>query len=457
MGSKLIFLIVVVLGVVAIAQLVRLYELSSKLRKRGEHEISNRDNRLNAKMMLVFMFIFLGGMVYLMAKYGWTGRGQAASDIGVRLDWLMGLNMVIVLTVFFATNFLLFFFAFKYVKKPGVKALYFPHSTKLELIWTIVPAMALLVIIVLGLIEWDNATSKAKNDAIVVELYSKQFDWTARYSGKDNTLGKFDYKVTSDKNLLGIVNTETLEYAIDKMKNDTLLGIDAIEKNLNDRTRIYSDEEREKLLTTLHRNEEIYRLLVQLKNRHDKSLDAQSWDDIIVMGPAEKLYLCKGQEYEFNFRSKDVIHSAFFPNFRQQMNTVPGQTTRLKFTPTISTEEMRKKKNNPKFDYSLLCNKICGGSHYKMYMLIEVLEKDEYNAVMKAIDLGGDNATRPANDQLSEKELAILKKKFGETLPAAHRFETLFKAAPAPAAAPATEAVEGAAPAATDSTTVAAK
>src|SRR5690606_34086669 len=108
MGSKLIFLIVIVLGVVAIAQLVRLYELSSKLRKRGEHEISNRDNRLNAKLMLAFMFVFLGSMVFLMAKYGWTGRGIAASEHGERLDWLMNLNMIIILFVFFSCNSLLF-------------------------------------------------------------------------------------------------------------------------------------------------------------------------------------------------------------------------------------------------------------------------------------------------------------------------------------------------------------
>lgn len=436
MGSKLIFLIVVVLGVIAVAQLVRLYELSSKLRKTGEHEISNRDNRFNAKMMLAFGIVFLSSMVFLLLKYGWTGRGIAASDIGVRLDWLMGLNMIIVFVVFFSTNALLFYFAFKYVKKPGAKALYFPHSTKLELIWTIVPAMSLLVIIVLGLIEWDNATSKSKEDAIVIELYSKQFDWTARYSGEDNKLGKFDYKATSDKNLLGIVNTETLDYAINKLKNDTLLGMDAMEKTLNDRNIIMSVEDREKMQTTLHRNEEIYRLLVQLRNRHDSSLDAQSWDDIIIAGPSEKLYLCKDKEYEFVFRSKDVIHSAFFPNFRQQMNTVPGQTTRLKFTPTITTAEMRKLKKDPKFDYSLLCNKICGGSHYKMYMLIEVLEEAEYKAVMNAMDLGGDNSARPVDKQLTAKELNILTKKFGETLPAAHRFEYLFKGAPQ---APATD------------------
>jgi len=433
MGGKLIFLIVVVLGVVAISQLVRLYELSSKLRKRGEHEISERDNRLNGMLMLTFMLIFFGAMIYLMIAYGWTGRGEAATEHGVRLDWLMKLNMVIVFAVFFGTNFMLFYFAYKYAKKPGAKALYFPHSTKLELLWTVVPAMALLVIIVLGLIEWDNATAKPSQEAIVVELYSKQFDWTARYSGKDNVLGKHDYKATSDKNTLGIVNKETLDYAINKLKNDTLLGIDAIEKKLNDKNLIFSVEERKKMKKTLKRNEEIHRLLVQLRNRHDATLDAQSWDDIIVAGPAEKLYLCVNQEYEFNFRSKDVIHSALFPNFRVQMNTVPGMATRFKMTPNITTAEMRRRKNDPNFDFSLLCNKICGGSHYKMYMLIEVLEKEEYDAVMKAIDLGGDNATRPVNDQLSEKELTVLAQVFGESLPSAHRFEVMFKGANADA------------------------
>jgi cytochrome c oxidase subunit II len=443
MGSKLIFLIVVVLGVVAIAQLIRLYELSSKLRNKNQHDVSNRDNRLQAGLMLTFMITFFVSMIYLLIKYGWTGRGSAASEHGTRLDILMDINMWIVFIVFFSTNFMLFYFAYKYVKKPGVKAFYYPHNAKLEIVWTVIPASALVVIVSLGLIEWHKTTGKAGSDAVLVELYSKQFDWTARYSGKDNVLGKHDYKLTTDKNLLGLVNTETLDYAINKIKNDSLLGIDAIERNLNDKTKIYSAKDREKLQTTLKRNEEIYRLLVQMKNRHDSSIDAQSWDDIIVAGPAEKLYLCVGQEYEFNFRSKDVIHSAHFTNFRAQMNTVPGQTTRFKFTPTLTTEQMRKEKNDPNFDFSLLCNKICGTSHYKMYMLIEVLEKEDYKAVMKALEYGADNATRPAGKKLTSKELKSIEKVFGESLPGAHRFDVLFKAsATAPAAeAPASEEV----------------
>jgi cytochrome c oxidase subunit 2 len=93
----------------------------------------------------------------------------------------------------------------------------------------------------------------------------------------------------------------------------------------------------------------------------------------------------KGQEYEFNFRAKDVIHSAFFPHFRAQMNTVPGMTTRFKFTPILTTNEMRVKMNNSKFNFILMCNKICGSSHYKMKLMVVVLNKSEYKAWYKKV------------------------------------------------------------------------
>lgn len=384
MVSKLIVLIVIALGVVAIAQMMRLYELSSKLRKTGEHDISSRDNNLNARLMLLFMFILFGGFIWLMLHFGWTGRGDSASAHGAEIDWLLNLNFIIIIAVFFLTNALLFWFAYKYVKTPGVKAFYYPHNNKLEMVWTVIPAAVLAVIIILGLRLWNETTDDSGKDAIVVELFSEQFKWTARYSGADNTLGRFDYKLTNDSNPLGLMTTSTIADAIDNMQNHPSLGMKAMEQKLNDETIMLTPEERSKMETTLHRNEELYRLLVQMQNKYDGSNDAAAMDDIILQGPVERLYLCKDQPYEFKFRAKDVIHSAYFPHFRAQMNTVPGTPTRFKFTPTISTKEMREKLNDPKFEYTLFCNKICGGSHYKMYMTIEVLEKAEYDKLMKA-------------------------------------------------------------------------
>ncbi|OGS77682.1 MAG: hypothetical protein A3D31_11860 [Candidatus Fluviicola riflensis] len=361
----------------AIAQLVRLYELSSKLRDRREEDITNRDNKLNAGLLLAFMIFMFGGFIWLMLEYGWTGRGDAASLNGVETDWLLNLNFWIIIIVFFLTNGLLFGFAYKYVRKPGVKAYYFPHDNRLELIWTVVPAIVLAIIIILGLKSWNNQTDEASDEAIRVELFSKQFGWTVRMSGGDNTLALFDYKLTNENNPLALMTTATIQNAIDSMENG-MSGIKALERKLNDRTIMLIPEERDLMVTDLDRKERLIRLLYQMKETHNPKLNAQAMDDV-VFTEGDTLYLCKNQEYEFNFRAKDVIHSAYFPHFRAQMNTVPGMTTRFKFTPSVTTDEMRVKMNNPKFNYILMCNKICGSAHYKMKLMVVVLDKKKYD------------------------------------------------------------------------------
>jgi cytochrome c oxidase subunit 2 len=378
MGSKLIFLIVIVLGVIALAQLVRVYELSSKLRNRGEHEVTNRDNNLNGRMMVLFMLLFYAGFIWLMLKYGWTGRGDAASVHGKETDWLLDINFIIIIAVFFFTNTLLFVFSYKYIRKPGVKAFYYPHNNKLEMLWTVVPACVLAVIIILGLKSWNEVTDNAKDESIRVELFSKQFDWTARYAGDDNKLGRFDYKLTLDNNELALLTATTIDSAIHAMEFGPT-GIKTLISKLNDRTIMLVPEEKEKMENDLSRKERLIRLLYQMRERHDGKVDAQAWDDIIQK---DTLFLCVNKEYEFNFRAKDVLHSAFFPHFRAQMNTVPGLTTRFKFIPDVTSAEMRKRKNNDKFNYVLMCNKICGGAHYKMKMMVVVLSESEYKAWM---------------------------------------------------------------------------
>lgn len=404
MSSKLITLVVIVLGVLAVAQLVRLYELSSKLRNRREEDIPNRDNKLNANLMIAFMMLLHVGTIYLLVKYGWTGRGESASLHGETIDWLFDINLLIIFAVFFLTQTLLFVFVRKYIRKPGVKAYFFAHSTKLELVWTVVPAIVLAFIIILGLRAWNEMTDQAKNDPMVVEIFSKQFDWTARYAGNDNKLGKFDYKLTTDENELGLVTSAYLDNsiklmevgAVDSASNQpTILGIEYIRQKLNDPTTIMIPKDREVMVNDLKRKEHLLRLLYQMRGRHNSELDKQAYNDIIQK---DTLHLLVGQEFEFNFRSKDVIHSAYFPHFRLQMNTVPGLTTRFKVTPTITTDEMRAKMGNEKFNYVLLCNKICGGAHYKMKMIVVVDSPEQYyNFQASKTDIKGNAWVHEAN------------------------------------------------------------
>lgn len=413
MVTKLIILLVIVLGVVAIAQMMRIYELSSRITDKNEHDISNRDNRMNAKLMLLFMVFMFGSFIWMMLKYGWTGRGDASSVHGRELDWLMNLNLIIIIAVFFLTNTLLFGFAYKYVKRPGVPALYYPHNNKLEMLWTVVPACVLAVIIILGLKKWNEATGDPKAEAIRVELFSKQFDWTARYSGVDNTLGKFDYKLTTANNELALLTTNTIDTAIRLMENGPA-GIHTLEDKLNDCKVIMIPDEREKMIEDLSRKERLIRLLYQMRERHNVKDDAAAWDDFIQK---DTLYLCKDKEYEFVFRSKDVIHSAYFPHFRAQMNTVPGMPTRFKFTPDVSTKEMQDKQKNKNFQYVLMCNKICGGAHYKMKMIVVVMEERDYKKWLKT------KTTQTFKDQYFPKVTPVMEAP-AEGVPAEQEAET---------------------------------
>ena len=62
-------------------------------------------------------------------------------------------------------------------------------------------------------------------------------------------------------------------------------------------------------------------------------------DDVIVRN---EFHIPVGKEIVFYMRSRDVIHSAYMPHFRAQMNCVPGMITTFKFVPIKTTMEMRK-------------------------------------------------------------------------------------------------------------------
>jgi cytochrome c oxidase subunit 2 len=132
--------------------------------------------------------------------------------------------------------------------------------------------------------------------------------------------------------------------------------------------------------------------------------DPNSQDDIVV----SELHLPVGKKVLFKMRSQDVLHSAYMPHFRAQMNCVPGMVTQFAFTPNMTTTEMRMNEdmvakvqdiNNIRrekskileasgdealapyeFDYLLLCNKICGNNHYNMQMKIVVETQEEFEA-----------------------------------------------------------------------------
>lgn len=102
--------------------------------------------------------------------------------------------------------------------------------------------------------------------------------------------------------------------------------------------------------------------------------DKNSWDDI----QGSDIVIPVNRSVRFHILSKDILHSFYIPDFRVQMNAVPGMTNYFQFTPTMTTEEMREKMDDPNYDYVMLCAKICGSGHYNMQKKVVVVTDDEY-------------------------------------------------------------------------------
>ncbi len=204
----LLYILTILLLCIALAYLFKVIDLSRALKSEKEWVPSENDNRTMGKFFLLFMFLFIAWSFYQVYQYGYRSLPKSASEHGDKVDELMRYNMYIIWVVFVLTNFVLFYFAWKYYGRKNGKAEFFAHDNKLEMIWTVVPAIVLAFIIIFGLKYWNEIMEKSTDTkSVKIELYSKQFDWTARYAGADNTFGldgvqnKIHPGEAADKNL----------------------------------------------------------------------------------------------------------------------------------------------------------------------------------------------------------------------------------------------------------------
>jgi len=221
--DKLLILIVVILGLLTVWRSIRVLELVRELR--GEEEyMTDADSKRNGIYFILFMVVGFAGMIYFTLDAKKYLLPVAASVHGALTDSYLNTNFALIIVVFFITQILLFGFAYRYRHRKGDKAYFYPDNHKLELIWTAVPAVVLMGLIVYGLKLWTDITGPAPKDAIVIEIYGKQFDWTARYSGQDNKLGKSNFKRITDENPLG-VDSADLASQDDKITRELYLPV----------------------------------------------------------------------------------------------------------------------------------------------------------------------------------------------------------------------------------------
>jgi len=201
--SGLIITALVFLVFIVIYQIAKASEYATVLR--GEEKVKAQTNRLIAWLMVAFFILGMYGIykchVDLMDKM----LPVSASNHGEKYEEMLKVTLILTGIVFFITQALLFWFVYRYQSTEKRTSFFFPHNNKLELLWTVVPALALVALVVVGLRNWFTFTSDAPKGAQIVEVVGKQFNWIVRYPGPDGILGKTDYTKTDDAtNVLGI-------------------------------------------------------------------------------------------------------------------------------------------------------------------------------------------------------------------------------------------------------------
>jgi len=292
-----------------IGKILKVYEISREMQgQRSKFD----SRRIQGILLGLSLFAGIYGVYWSYSVQGAMSMHESASVHGLDIDFMFNITLILTTIVFILTHIALFGFSFKYRGSENRKAYFYPHNNSLERIWTIIPAIVLTVLVLLGFFTWRSITNVSPEDqkkAINIEVTGEQFKWSLRYAGADNQIGARNYKLTTPTNGLGI-----------------------------------------------------------------DFKDQKSWDDKLV----SEIVIPVNKPVRFTIGSKDVLHSFYLPDFRVQMNAVPGMPTYFQFTPRLTTAQVREERNNPKYDYVLLCAKICGAGHYNMQAKVTVVSEAEY-------------------------------------------------------------------------------
>ena len=203
----------VILGLTAVLVIVililffRVQGLVAVLRGSNENK-EGVTNKFNASMFLVFLIVGLVGFFYFSWKYfDEYNLPEAVSVHGKVTDNLFWFSHAIIIFVFVVTQILLLGFAYKYRYNKNNKATFFAESHKLELIWTIIPAIVLTLLVFKGWKAWTDITTvpsaSTDKERIELEIVGQQFQWKARYPGADGKLGSHNFRLIDDVNFFG--------------------------------------------------------------------------------------------------------------------------------------------------------------------------------------------------------------------------------------------------------------
>ena len=394
-----------VLALLVLLVIARAFDIGSLTEKITGKSVMSWNN-INAWIGLIFIILAMIGVFWELVYHGqYVLLGDSSSLHGETYDSMFYWTFGFTFFVFVVTEVLLFYFMFRYRYNENRKALYYFHNNKLEVIWTIVPTIVLTFLVLRGFTTWSKITTEIPKESQEIEVYAYQFGWKARYAGDDQKLGNQNFNFISGTNPLGVAEKSKVDELVSDL-NKEIAKLEMLQASAADSTKAWKARYDRFVSTGLDRTyPEDYKTLKEkysdaVSGAYERTLEKdikrkktnlnriaeyqKDQDFFNGAGDDDKvtteIVLVKNKPYNFKFRARDVIHSAYMPHFRVQMNCVPGMPTSFAFTPTMTTEEARALNKKKDFDYYLYCNKICGAAHYNMKIKVTVVDSEaEYN------------------------------------------------------------------------------
>jgi cytochrome c oxidase subunit 2 len=276
--------------------------------------------------------------LFLVAPFvpGWW-LPQNLCSFGPHVDGLFYVILAVTGFFFLLTEGIMVYAMWKYVAQPGQKSTYTHGSHKLELVWTIVPAVILLFIAFAQVKAWSDIKyqSRMPTPDQVFEVTARQFEWRFRYP-------------------TAAQNTEMLKEWGKNEKGQPEPGRESA---------LAAEWQREPHADDVHLVNEVH-----------------TW---------------KGAKVRFYLKSRDVIHSFFLPNMRIKQDALPGKVIPVWFDTAGETarsnchhdaktetwvmdtilidavEQIDKSKQA-----ELACAELCGWGHYKMRGIVYIHESE---------------------------------------------------------------------------------
>jgi len=197
--TSLIIILSIILLFVVLVQIAKINEITTELQ--GVEESLVKSSLINSRWLLIFCVLFLAGFTWCCLHYAnkmlGYGPHTSASLHGGKIDSMFNVTAFFTVIVFVLCHIALFWFTYKYRYQKGRKTLFIPHDNRLEMIWTAIPAFVMVILVVKGLVAWNDimADVTTGEDYIEIEATASQFAWNLRYPGPDNKLGVKDFRL----------------------------------------------------------------------------------------------------------------------------------------------------------------------------------------------------------------------------------------------------------------------